>query len=187
MEIVPARLKEKQCHPFCVIHVLSCLYRLWNRKDFHGIFYQQNVHRICISGRWCNDLSFLCSHYTHRAPYPVFCTVLSQNPLETLEEELIGVAGLHNVKYIQKNAEVAILIGNQDYRKKGFGSRYLILLEKYAFDMINLHRLYAFIYPENTVSRHLFEKHDYILEGVVREAAFWNGEYRDIMLYGKLK
>lgn len=103
------------------------------------------------------------------------------------EEELIGVAGLHNVKYIQKNAEVAILIGNQDYRKKGFGSRYLILLEKYAFDMINLHRLYAFIYPENTVSRHLFEKHDYILEGVVREAAFWNGEYRDIMLYGKLK
>lgn len=97
------------------------------------------------------------------------------------------MAGLHNVKYIQKNAEVAILIGNQDYRKKGFGSRYLILLEKYAFDMINLHRLYAFIYPENTVSRHLFEKHDYILEGVVREAAFWNGEYRDIMLYGKLK
>lgn len=43
---------------FCVIHVLSCLYRLWNRKAFHGIFYQQNVHRICISGRWCNDLSF---------------------------------------------------------------------------------------------------------------------------------
>ena len=58
MEIVPARLKEKQCHPFCVIHVLSCLCRLWNRKAFHGIFYQQNVHRICISGRWCNDLSF---------------------------------------------------------------------------------------------------------------------------------
>ena len=29
---------------------------------------------------WCNDLSFLCSPYRHRAPYPVFCTVPSQNP-----------------------------------------------------------------------------------------------------------
>ncbi len=97
MEIVPARLKEKQCHPFCVIHVLSCLYRLWNRKAFHGIFYQQNVHRICISGRWCNDLSFLCSHYRHRAPYPVFALFLHK----ILASLITGGAG--SAFYIAEN------------------------------------------------------------------------------------
>lgn len=103
------------------------------------------------------------------------------------EDELIGVAGLHNVRYIQGNAEVAVMIGNQEYRNMGLGCRFLAMMEQYAFDMLNLHRLYAHIYPENTDSRHLFEKNNYVLEGVLREAAFWNGKYRDIMVYGKIK
>ena len=66
---------------FCHVYTGSGI-----RKAFHGIFYQQNVHRICISGRWCNDLSFLCSHYRHRAAlFQSFCTVpFTKSPLQVL-------------------------------------------------------------------------------------------------------
>ena len=102
------------------------------------------------------------------------------------EGHLIGIAGLHNIKYIQRNAEIALLIGEWENRQKGYGTAILESVSRYGFQDLGLHRLYAQIYPHNTASIQLFQKSGFQREGILREASWWNGRFRDIIIYGKL-
>ena len=57
--------------------------------------------KTCIVSVFLGDgamIYLLCSHYRHRAPYPVFCTVPSQNPFASL---ITGGAG--SAFYIAEN------------------------------------------------------------------------------------
>lgn len=103
-----------------------------------------------------------------------------------LDDSLIGIAGLHNIKYIQRNAEIALLIGDSKYRNKGYGTCILELLVGYAFHTLNLHRVYEIIFSENIPSIHLAEKCSFVREGILHEANYWNGVYRDVVLYARL-
>lgn len=102
-------------------------------------------------------------------------------------KRLIGIAGLHNVKYIQRNAEIAVLIGEEADRGKGTGSIVLQLMEKYAFGMLNLHRLYALVYSDNMSALHFFEKCGWQQEGIMHEASYWNYRFRDVVVCAKLE
>lgn len=103
-----------------------------------------------------------------------------------LDDHMIGIVGLHNIRYVQRNAEIAFLIGEHKYRKKGYGVKALALLEKYAFCTLGLHRIYAYIYSDNIASISLVEKCHFCKEGILHEANYWNGKYRDVYVYAKL-
>lgn len=102
-------------------------------------------------------------------------------------ERLIGIAGLHNVKYIQRNAEAAIFIGEETDRRKGIGSIILHLMEDYAFGILNLHRLYALVYSDNIAALHFFEKNEWKQEGIMHEASYWNHRFRDVVIWARLE
>lgn len=99
---------------------------------------------------------------------------------------LIGVCGLHNVRYVRRNAEVALLIGEGRHRKKGHGTKSLFLLEEYAFGSLGMHRIYAHVFDDNRGSIRLFRKCGFCQEGVLKEADFWNGRFRDVVVFGKI-
>lgn len=101
-------------------------------------------------------------------------------------EKLIGIAGLHNIKYIQKNAELAILIGEKRNRCRGKGSIILRLVEEYAFGTLNIHRLYACVYSDNMFALHFFAKCAWKREGVLKDASFWNHSFRNVEIWAKL-
>lgn len=103
-----------------------------------------------------------------------------------LDSQLIGIAGLHSIRYIQRNAEIALLIGESEYRNKGYGSRVLELLVEYAFHTLNLHRVYACIFSQNTAPMRLVEKCSFLKEGTLRDSIYWNGAYRDVIIYARL-
>lgn len=98
----------------------------------------------------------------------------------------IGITGLHRIKYIQRNAELSILIGKMEYRNKGVAQSTVKMMEKYAFDSLQLHRLYSYVFADNKPSSRLFIKCGWVKEGLLRDAAFWDGEYRDFLLFSRI-
>ena len=126
-----------------------------------------------------NTFKAICRSYNEPTPPDIWFAVCEK-------DVLIGIAGLHSIKYIQRNAELAILIGEKEDRNKGKGRRILKLLEEYAFGTLNLHRLYAYVYSDNTSALYFFEKCLWKHEGTMKDASFWNHRFRDVEIWGKL-
>ena len=102
------------------------------------------------------------------------------------DDKLIGIAGLHSVRYIQRNAELAILIGEKADREKGKGRIVLELIEEYAFGTLDLHRLYALVYSYNYPAMNFFESCNWNQEGIMQEAAYWNYRFCDVVIWAKM-
>lgn len=118
----------------------------------------------------------ICCSYGERKPSDIWFAI-------SKKDELIGIAGLHSVKYIQRNAEVAILIGEEMHRQKGVGQEAMDLIVEYAFGTLAMHRLYALVYGDNIPAICFFDKCGWSREGVLKEASYWNYRFRDIVVW----
>jgi len=98
----------------------------------------------------------------------------------------VGVCGLINIDYKNKNANVAIIIGKTKLHGKGIGTSALSSLLKYGFTKLHLHRIGAEVIEYNKNSIHLFEKSNFKLEGTFRDAIWrknqwWNMKSMSIL------
>lgn len=96
---------------------------------------------------------------------------------------LVGVCGLCYIDWVGRTAEVSIIIGDEDFRHKGVGTKVLELLKNKAFDEYNLRKLWAEIYSNNYPSEQLFEKCGYEIEGIRQQHVFKEGHYWDSTFY----
>lgn len=94
----------------------------------------------------------------------------------------IGMIDLFDFNPQHKRAGIGILI-HPDFQQKGFASEALQLLINYCFTHLHLHQLYANITNDNTNSLHLFEKQNFKLIGVKKDWIFYNGTYKDELLF----
>jgi RimJ/RimL family protein N-acetyltransferase len=99
----------------------------------------------------------------------------------------IGLIELNNIDWKNRNAEIGIFIAYENLRNKGFGSDTLKVIINYAFNELNLFKLYAKIAEDNYPSIKLFEKFNFKKEAVLRKNIFKNNEYIDLLIYGLLK
>lgn len=99
----------------------------------------------------------------------------------------IGNIALQGINWINHNAEYAILLGNKDYWGKGYAAEASIMICKYGFERLNLHRIYCGTSSRNQGMQKLAAKMCMKQEGVRKEAMYKNGEYVDIIEYGVLK
>jgi len=74
-----------------------------------------------------------------------------------------------------------------DYWGQGLGSEALKLILRYGFDERGLNRIYAHINADNAASLRLHEKCGYQREGVLRQAIFKNGRFKDVVVMSILK
>ena len=95
----------------------------------------------------------------------------------------VGVCGLCNIDWVNRNAEVSVYIGAEYARRGGIGTAALKMLERKAFDEFNLHKLWAEIYSNNPISVALFEKCGYVEEGRLKEQVFKGGQYLDSVFF----
>ncbi len=70
---------------------------------------------------------------------------------------------------------------------KGLASEALREIISYIFSTTEIHRLEAIIRPENIRSRNLASRIGFQEEGILRDYIFWDGEYRDNVMYSLLK
>lgn len=99
----------------------------------------------------------------------------------------IGNISLQNIDYIDRSAELAIIIGDKRYWGKGIGLEAWKLMMNYGFRVLNLHRLYCGCANKNLGMKRIAEKSGMKPEGCRRDAFFKYGEYDDILEFGILE
>ena len=96
----------------------------------------------------------------------------------------IGNIKLGPINWIHRFADVALLIGEKDYRGKGFATESIRLITDYAFNDLNLHKLTAGCYAANTGSLKAFQKAGFSVEGVRKDHYFHKSTYVDSIMLG---
>jgi RimJ/RimL family protein N-acetyltransferase len=108
--------------------------------------------------------------------------------LRTLaEDQLIGFVVLFNLKWSNQTAQLAIGIGQPEFRGKGYGQDALRLILNYAFIELNLNRVSLSVLSYNTQAIKAYERVGFIREGAQRKAIQRNGTFYDLVMYGILR
>ena len=104
-----------------------------------------------------------------------------ENPLR-----IIGTFAFHDIQYGHyRSARVGYKV-DVDFRRKGYAKEALQKGISAIFEENGLHRIEAFVLPDNTPSIRLLESLGFIREGLVLDKVKLNGKWRDHYLYGKL-
>ena len=101
--------------------------------------------------------------------------------IETAEGIHIGSIGLHNIRWRDRVATTGAMIGEKDYRNKGYGTDAKMLLLHYAFDTLNLRKICSQVIDYNTPSLAYSMKCGYKREGELKDQIFKDGQYRNII------
>ena len=99
----------------------------------------------------------------------------------------IGICAFMHQDDRNRHAELSIVIGNQDYWSKGYGTSIMTTLLQWGFEELNLNRLYLHVFDFNIRAIGLYEKMGFIKEGTKREMLYRNGRYCDVFYYGLLR
>jgi UDP-4-amino-4,6-dideoxy-N-acetyl-beta-L-altrosamine N-acetyltransferase len=108
--------------------------------------------------------------------------------VSTPEGKAIGTVSIYNIDFRNRKAEWGrILIGDADFRGCGFGSMIEAMVLQYAFEHLNLHKLYCEVLEDNTIALSLYKKFGFKEEGVLREHIFKNGTYVNVVVLSMLE
>ena len=91
----------------------------------------------------------------------------------------IGNVGLHHIDWKHRSATFGIVIGMPAFWNQGHGSDATRTMTRFAFDVLNLHRVQLDVFDFNPRARRVYEKIGFKLEGTRRQALFAEGQYHD--------
>lgn len=157
-------------------------------------------HDAAILARWSEDAEYLRavdSDYARPLSPEEFALRLSpdqadSNRLEfhirTLaDDRLIGFVALHSVEWNNGAAQLAVGIGEPEYRGKGHGTDALQLILRFAFHELNLYRVGLDVISTNARAIHTYEKLGFQHEGRMRDAVLRDGRRADRIFMGLLR
>jgi UDP-4-amino-4,6-dideoxy-N-acetyl-beta-L-altrosamine N-acetyltransferase len=107
--------------------------------------------------------------------------------IETSDGVHIGNIGLHDIDLRHRHAEMGIVLGEKDYWSQGYGSDAIRTLLRFAFDEMNLHRVFLKVYEDNPRAIRAYEKCGFQHEGRLRQAIYRKGRYYDELLMSVLR
>jgi ribosomal-protein-alanine N-acetyltransferase len=99
----------------------------------------------------------------------------------------IGNVSLDMIDFRHQNARFSIFIADQAVRGKGFGSEALTLLEQYAFNTLNLHKIWCKTDAGHPEVIHFYEKLGFRQEGLLKEHEIKEKHFIDKIFFAKFK
>jgi len=96
----------------------------------------------------------------------------------------IGNISLQSINWIDRNCEIAFLLGDKDFWSNGIMYESGKLLINHAFEHLNLHRIYCATSSNNIGMQKLAIKLDMKQEGLRKESIYNEGKYFDIIEFG---
>jgi UDP-4-amino-4,6-dideoxy-N-acetyl-beta-L-altrosamine N-acetyltransferase len=160
--------------------------RVLEEKDGNKILVWRNQKEII-------DQLFSCVGITARQHYDWYEKYVNDDRrLEFIIEikensRPIGTAGLNNIDYKNQKAELGIMIGEQDEQGKGYGKEAISILVQYAFNELNLQRIYLKTFYDNERAIELYRKLGFRQEGILRKEIFKNGKFKDVVVMAILR
>jgi len=88
-----------------------------------------------------------------------------------------GTVLLRNLDFKNRNAELAILIGEPEKRGRGLGGEVLSALLGYAFGELGLHRVYLRVLAYNEPAIRLYQRRGFKEEGRLRAQVWREGTW----------
>jgi RimJ/RimL family protein N-acetyltransferase len=107
--------------------------------------------------------------------------------VDKADAALVGFVYLNGIDWFARNAEFGILIGDRSRQGKGLAKEALALVVGYAFDTLNLNKLYLRVVAFNERALRLYRDFGFVEEGVQRQQAFVRGGYHDVVLMGLIR
>ncbi len=99
--------------------------------------------------------------------------------MTTLDGRLVGTTGLHRISWVDRTATTGTMIGDVASWGQGFGTDAKMLLLRYAFERLNLRRIYSYVFADNERSRRCQLRCGYQEEVRYKESRFRDGRYVD--------
>ena len=94
----------------------------------------------------------------------------------------IGACGFDKIHPTNRSADFFIVIGEPDFRNKGYGKEAAILTLDYGFNILNLNSIWLGVYSFNKNALAMYERIGFKQAGVLREAIYVAGKYYDVIL-----
>jgi ribosomal-protein-alanine N-acetyltransferase len=131
-----------------------------------------------------------CGSGTERAVRTfIKCTPSSYLVWAVADAETDGCLGLinyHDRQIRSRSVTIGYMI-DPAHQRRGIATEAVSALLDHCFGTLGLHRIQAFIHPENTGSRRLVETLGFRCEGLLRDNLRVAGIWRDDMLYALLQ
>jgi ribosomal-protein-alanine N-acetyltransferase len=101
-------------------------------------------------------------------------------------DHCIGMVNYHDGHIRSRRVAIGYII-DPAYHRKGIATEAVSTMLDFCFGELGLHRVQAFVHPDNTASRKLVEKLGFRAEGLLRDNLRVGDDWRDDMLYALLK
>lgn len=104
--------------------------------------------------------------------------------LQTKDGTPIGLIGINWLPYQHRIALLTAFIGDPDYWGGGYGTDALLLIVEYAFEWLDVRKVWLMTMSLNQRVTRQMEKVGFQLEGRQREATWAGGAWHDMLVYG---
>lgn len=100
--------------------------------------------------------------------------------------KIIGTVSFQNMIYnVYKSCQIGYKF-HKNYQSKGYATEAVTHACKEVFETMDIHRIEAYTMPENTPSKRLLERVGFTYEGLSRDRALIQGEWKNHLLYSLL-
>lgn len=99
----------------------------------------------------------------------------------------IGNVELRGMSAEDRRGELGIVIGDKDYWGKGYGTDAIVTLLGFAFDVMNLHRVWLTTGEDNPRAIACYRRCGFREEGRLRQDRYLGGRYWDTIVMGVLR
>lgn len=102
--------------------------------------------------------------------------------IETLRGEYLGQASMADIDYVNRHAELSLVIGRTDLHGQGYGSDSLRVLLRIAFSVLNLRKVYLRVISGNQGAIRVYQKCGFREAVRFHHHCFIHGQWHDDIL-----
>jgi RimJ/RimL family protein N-acetyltransferase len=102
-------------------------------------------------------------------------------------DRLVGFTGLNQLDVRNRHVRFGIGLGDKSTWGKGYGTEATRLMVRYAFDTLNLHRVWLHVSENNERGLRTYQKVGFQTEGRLRQDTYREGRYWDTIVMAILR
>ena len=147
---------------------------------------------------WANDVAAARLDFAYRPidliSHREWCENIGKDPTKIVfairkarELAIIGYVQIMNINSVHGSADLGIRIGEERFRGQGFGKDALGLALNFCWNHANLSRVQLTVFSHNQRAIRTYKALGFKQEGLLRKAAFIDGERIDLVLMAALR
>lgn len=98
-----------------------------------------------------------------------------------------GNIKLNNIDLIHKTCSYGRMIGEKEFKNRGYGKLMLFKICELAFEKIKLNKVFTYVFLDNKESIYSNKSFGMKIEGILKDHFIKDGKYKDVYIFSMLK